>query len=44
MPGSDDDRIPDEDEPACHAEVIAEHADRLARDQHTETDQSDPDA
>ena len=23
----------DEDSPACHAEVIAEHADRLARDQ-----------
>jgi len=30
----------DEDSPACHAEVIAEHADRLARDQSTKGDQS----
>jgi len=29
----------DEDEPACHAEIIAEHADRLARDLHTGSEQ-----
>jgi len=29
-----------EDEPACHAEVIAEHADRLNQSRHTDTDHS----
>lgn len=27
----------DEDEPACHAEIIAEHADRIARDVDTDS-------
>lgn len=31
----------DEDTPACHAEVIAEHADRLAAQPSTETNEGD---
>lgn len=34
----------DEDEPACHAEIIAEHADRMARSLDTGRDRSEGDS
>jgi hypothetical protein len=34
----------DDDEPACHAEIIAEYADRLNQSQETDTDHPEGDA